>query len=665
MKKSIFLLAFALYCTTSWAVTVTWLPANGLWNNPANWDTGFVPTAVDDVVIPAGTQCGIPGGFFAEAKSVWIQQSKLVVATNGTLFVNNSNSDGILVQAGRLDNRGSISVINSTNNGISLIQNGKLRNQVEQLIDIQFSGDDGLWASTSNALILNLGDIFVNESANEGIECFGKFRVGPQGSVLIQNTGGNGFLMENNGLFENFGIVEINTDIGNHGFYVSTDGGNISYNRSGGTIDIFGTGDEGMIVEKETFVNEVDALIHIEDVGNVTGLGNGLYVGSIGFTGAFENYGTIELVDMVDGGSAGLRVYLEGVFENKNGGSVQIDNISGSGIAIVMTGQFINEEGGTVQMNVLDEHGIDISGDFTNFGMITIEETPETGLYFIGNSIGENYGTIQISDVGYSTITAFQHSFTVQANGTFKNRECGRIITDLDFAVGTTASLTNEGWIKSEGTGYNISGFFQNAGVVEDYEDGLNGQPVVNDAIIVREIPVALTVGVLSPNFLELGTLANHTVNGVYTDETLSTFAGAYAVASNSFNPNATAVGLTELFVRITDADGFCSETFKVSVPLGISLSGAPAEKSLEGELDGAAISVYPNPSNGQLVIEKPAGPATLIWTDMTGRTVHQLSTEAAKVMVELPGTMPTGLYQLLIQAGEAAPIRQSVVVQR
>ena len=50
-----------LLSTVASAATVTWTGSagNGLWSDPANWSTGALPAAADDVVIPVGSTTGI------------------------------------------------------------------------------------------------------------------------------------------------------------------------------------------------------------------------------------------------------------------------------------------------------------------------------------------------------------------------------------------------------------------------------------------------------------------------------------------------------------------------------------------------------------------------------------------------------------------------------
>ena len=108
----LFLVAMAI-SFSSQAVTITFLPATGLWDDPANWDLGFVPTAADDVIIPAGLRCLIPGGFNAFAQSVNVLGGGLF--NQGNLEVVGAPGNGITLNSGRIDNRGSILVDNVGN----------------------------------------------------------------------------------------------------------------------------------------------------------------------------------------------------------------------------------------------------------------------------------------------------------------------------------------------------------------------------------------------------------------------------------------------------------------------------------------------------------------------------------------------------------------------
>ncbi|MCB0642190.1 MAG: T9SS type A sorting domain-containing protein, partial [Phaeodactylibacter sp.] len=190
-----------------------------------------------------------------------------------------------------------------------------------------------------------------------------------------------------------------------------------------------------------------------------------------------------------------------------------------------------------------------------------------------------------------------------------------------------------------------------NNGVIGDYDDELSSYigTLVNNAVIAREIAGPMTVGLLHPNFLELGSQKCHTVNGVFTDEALTTFAGAYSVVSNAFNPAPAAVGLTKLYLRISDTAPICSRTVEISVPGGISLTGDPLEKELSTPTT-ATVDLFPNPTSGIFTIQLPE-----IWfdqqldirvIDLRGQQVRILSSiQTTQQVLEFPDTVAPGIY--------------------
>jgi len=110
--------------------TNTWLPTGGGdWQVDANWSTGLVPQACEDVIIPAaanGRTITIPVSTDAFGRSLTVGTNSLVV-NDGNLAISGSDEDGIFLDVNSsLENNGFLDIYNIQNFGLTiggLIQN--------------------------------------------------------------------------------------------------------------------------------------------------------------------------------------------------------------------------------------------------------------------------------------------------------------------------------------------------------------------------------------------------------------------------------------------------------------------------------------------------------------------------------------------------------------
>ena len=640
MRKFILTIAAFLCWTSTWAATITFIGGVAFWDDPANWDLGFVPTAVDDVIIPAGQKVGIPGGFSAVAQSVVVEGGLFVL---GDLTVDNSPSHGILLDGGRLDNRGDITISNSALDALNAV-GGKMKNRSNGTINLNGTGDDGL-DMDAGSILLNIGQVNVNgPNPDDGFYCAGTLVIASVGRIDVTDATNYGFNFT--GKFENYGTMTASNNIGVHGVFIES--ATTCINRAGGIIEVKQAGDVAVFVFDGTLLNENNALIDVYDFGFTSSFGQGVFVGGTLTNAVLQNFGTILMHDALNGNANGLHIYVDGKVFNESTGIMDIFNISGEGVYQVSSGILENLSNGQILINDVSGHGLYVTGDIQNHGIIEGEGFDLTGMYVLSTGNFDNYGDFRALDVGLAGAGPFDEG--LWASGTITNHDCGKMRTDAHIAVSGT--FNNNGYLKIEGT-HNGSGSLTNNGVIEDYNDGLSsfGGVLTNNAVIGREIPAALSVGVPYFNFFELGSLAGHTINGIYTDETLTTFAGAYGVAANTFTPFAASVGLTELYARISDTSPICSGVIKISVPMGISLTGGPTEKSLNADdLNTTTFEFGPNPTTGILTVTIPTewdDSATQFEIyDLLGQQVNaKITTNSRMVVLELPATAPTGMY--------------------
>jgi len=169
LHKSKFSAIVMLFFTSFvFAATNTYTGANGNWNTAANWSTGFVPTANDDVIIPSSKLVNISADSFAKSISV-----------SGTLTVN----DGVVFTIGSTTTSGNFTVNSggsfSTANGSGLSTIIVYGNYIN-------NGTTDFWKST----VIIVGDLL--SPSTSGLQKQGNVVVG--GNIIgdFNLTGGDG-----------------------------------------------------------------------------------------------------------------------------------------------------------------------------------------------------------------------------------------------------------------------------------------------------------------------------------------------------------------------------------------------------------------------------------------------------------------------------------------
>ena len=111
---------------TSFAATVTWVGNNNNWNDPANWSSGTVPVAADDVIINKVTSPKVPPSIINTA----VVRTGTTTVNIGTRFGLGTVSGGSFTNNGILTINGGIGVANITSldlgNGFPVINNGTI-----------------------------------------------------------------------------------------------------------------------------------------------------------------------------------------------------------------------------------------------------------------------------------------------------------------------------------------------------------------------------------------------------------------------------------------------------------------------------------------------------------------------------------------------------------
>lgn len=91
------------------------------WDEPGNWDIGFVPTADYNVIIPNVPNDPVIGnGTAALAKSVSVQSdAELTINTGGSLTISGSTGNGLDNSGGSVQNNGVIHIDATWQSGIN------------------------------------------------------------------------------------------------------------------------------------------------------------------------------------------------------------------------------------------------------------------------------------------------------------------------------------------------------------------------------------------------------------------------------------------------------------------------------------------------------------------------------------------------------------------
>ena len=351
---------------------------------------------------------------------------------------------------------------------------------------------------------------------------------------------------------------------------------------------------------------------------------------------AFLNYGMIKNLggefSMLNVGGAAFYGYAG---STANGGSMINDgeiNLKGcGGIVVPEDASFYNEQGATIVMSY-NEGSISIVEDayFENSGSISIYQSipylPSSidAISNRGDLINTTSGTISVEKVNYGV---YNHNSGILENqglidiieatydgirnrGDFNNDDCGVIHLPERIVNEPAADFMNRGWIFNTSPNNMLnSGAFENRGVIEDNPETI--YPFINNLrIVTRPITGTVQQGVPVSNALELGSLSGFTVNGWYTNSNATISAGSYNSTLNEWTPNATAVGLNQVFVKIRYSNQ-CNEVFAVDIPGGVQPFSSSDEESLAIQQDVyeqlvARLQLYPNPSKGQVHIVLP-----------------------------------------------------------
>ncbi len=309
------------------------------WNTAANWSTGAIPMAADDVVIPAGTTNSPLLSTTAVANSVEVQSgASLTISSSGSLSINGSKSISGYTRgfsnSGQVRNGGRLVLGNTGSVGFyGLYNESSFTNTAGGIIQIDRADNTGLY-NEANSSFVNSATIVIGSVASAGANGLfnaASFTNTAAGNIQIDRTSAYGV---NNsiigGSFVNSATIVIGSlaNVRSFGLYNEASFSNLT----GGNIQIDRTSGTALYNKAGTFVNqaaitigasaEINAIINLSDFDNqgCTALLVSLSNGNIINIASFSNTGTI-----IERSSSDMNIsYNGGLIQNLNGGSFTV-----------------------------------------------------------------------------------------------------------------------------------------------------------------------------------------------------------------------------------------------------------------------------------------------------------------------------------------------------
>ncbi len=577
-----FLFIFSLLLSNALlAVPITWTGggANNLWSNTANWSTGTIPNAADDVTIPAGSgtirfnyvnrrvqslviNTGSTVNILSGAKLRLIGSVLQPLFNYGTLLVNGKlilvNSINIgLVNYGFLDNRGIIWMNNMT--GTGLFNQGTVHNRTNG--EIRFLVVGGTDVLTSSHPFINEGTIqFLTGGTGEGMSVGDGFENRSTGAIEYGDGHPGRLSISGTTGFNDGDISFVNSTRIGYPIYVSLNSS--FHNGASGVIKIDGfTSPTGMIV-----------------------LLNSL----------FENEGHLGVYN--DSGAIGMQ--LNGTFVNEVGASIEMGDLQ-TGVIFTNTADLENH--GSITMSAVAT-GLNTTGNISNFSGASMHfEDGDNGIINYSPGVFTNTdGEITLGNISNSDIQNFS---------LFYNLECGLI--EGDGPILNDATFENDGWLSYLTAGSNHTGasLIVNTGIVIDPYDRF-GTILDNQETRVT----ALTnpqVNVPYPDAFDVANITGSDFADFYLNPALNDFAGTYDYGTNTYTPNKSAVGATALY---TKAHQNCTRVLEIRIDGSILpiVNNRPEEGWMKREsaasqnISTNSLRNFPNPTQGVFQTQLP-----------------------------------------------------------
>jgi FecR protein len=556
---------------------VAWIhPTGGLWSTASNWETGTVPTASDDVVIPDEQVIGGTGHYPVTIASAAVAHTVTLNADNttGAQLINDSTltigstltvlADGVLNNVGTASVGGKIELLNQ-----SVLQNSGL-------ITLAQGGDFKDQSSVTNT---GTGKIEVSGGTLDvvvGIANSGLVAVDPNAKLTLNGAAIDGGTVTNNGEIDltGTGVLKNGTLNTSGQIKVSGTGNALDHEiiTNSGGIEILGLG--ALTLDQLTTVANSGGTITVDSTGNLT-----LNAATI-TAGILTNYGTLDATGTNALHGVGVTNALGATLES-TGGVLTIDANSTIG------------NSGTLQANGGE---LDLTNDtLTNTG--TLKATNSS-----------------ILELTSTTVTNTNGIITVDAGSTL----------DLDGSASITdGTLGNSGEVSAEGSNALHHLGITNTGGIEVL--GL-GALTLDQLTTVANGGGTVTVDIAGTLTLDTATISGGTV----TDSGAIHVTGDSAINTAAVNGGQVTVDLGKVLTLdnttvtgtgITDTGTVKVDATKTLNLSGVTLSGGAINNLGTVDITGDSTINNDALSNTQLTIDATKT-LTLNGTTVSGGTV-------------------------------------------
>ena len=362
---------------------VAWInPTGGLWTTASNWETGTVPTAVDDVVIPDeqvinGTghyAVTIDTGTDAFAHSVTLDAEN---TTGAQLILNKSSTLTIggaltLLVDGELDNSGSVSV----GGQIELLNKSSLQNS--GLLSLGKGGDFKDQSTVSNTVTGTIEVVGGTLNDLVGIANAGLITIDPNATLTLNSAAIAGGTVTNksSGIIDLIGNAVLkNGSLGNYGQISVSGSGNALDNENvttNNSLEVLAGG--ALLLDLGTTIANAGGTITVDGTAKLTLNDATISGGTINdFSPAVGTGGVIAGDIDVTGSSTinGGAVLNQGDVTAESGVTLTLDNVTVNGTAFTETNASDTVSGSIIQIDgasTLTLNGASVTGGHLMFG---------------------------------------------------------------------------------------------------------------------------------------------------------------------------------------------------------------------------------------------------------------------------------------------------------
>ncbi len=457
------------------AQTIVWQGgASGNWNNATNWNSGTVPTALNDVQFTSDASVTLD--INVTIKSLEVQ------GVSGTDIVINAGTGTNLTLDGA-----------SINNAALRLDEGNITFGTGINLTIRNAADAAIDMDNTDTLVNN-GNIIIEDFE----------------AILDEND--DGIRVNNSSLFINNGLVQLDdlfTEGGTNSYGLILNSGGHFQNNTGATLQVVTPAMTNNVLNRDailvnsgsSFTNDGNILVGNADITRIERYGifnNG---------GTFVNNSTITI-----NGTGNIALLNSNVNANfTNNGNIDLDNAD-DGILNQANALFFANYGsieiGDGEDLHIDDYGIRNFGVFENYASIIINGTNDQGLYSGGTdtTLFTNYasGTIWIDNISNVEL----YNGTTTAGGTFIND--GGLI-DIN-QHGDTTRTANTNFVNDDFATF----INQNGGIINlDYtdSDGIRSDAVGMAALINRGNGSTINIGLAEQNSIGNGNVSD---DGIY-----------------------------------------------------------------------------------------------------------------------------------------------------